>query len=938
MKSSNISLAGIAFIFNALLVLLLTIAYFSRAPWLPIAIDSGQVSLWLILLLGTLLLLLFFVYRRDISTYKIKRTIARKEKNFELAVSNVRDYAIFMIDTNGKVCTWNKGAQNMKGYTADEVIGQPIDIFYTQEDLAKGIPQRNLRLALEKTSLETKGWRLRKDKTAFFADITFIALFDENGDHYGYLKFTRDITEKRKDEERIRFLATIANNIHDPVISTDNNFIITRWNKGAKITFGWKSSEAIGKDIVELLQAEYPVVERQRILYLLQEEGYWNGEVIYHNSIGQPINVWATVSHLVDEDGRVTGNLILARDITGSKKTEDALNKINNELEQRVMEKTMKLYESEKQLRYTMDNMLEGIQILDFGWHYTYLNNSAVLQSKFTREQLINHTLMEMYPGVEETTLFKTLWQCMHERVSRHIDNEFQYPDGTVGFFELSIQPVPEGLFILSIDISERKKAEARLRESQENMEAIFENSSEGFLLTDLDGNIKTFNNIAIERMKFVTGKEMAPGTSIFEFVEEKDVEFFSSVFASVIAGETVQFDQLYKLPDGSESWINFSFNPVRKNDEITGMCVTGRDITQKKLADRQQKEMTERMSAIINTLPANIALLDEKGVIVDVNNAWRNFADENDYIGPQYCIGDNYIDVAKKAKGAEKSDGFNVARGLALIIKKEIKEFIYEYPCHSPAKYRWFRMIATPLEEQRYSGAVVMHIDISEVKRLEEERLNNKIMEQKKLAQAILMAQEEERDHIGKELHDNINQILAGTKLYLGAAAKQNKQLKELNKYPMELIDKSIEEIRILSKRNTTPPKNIGLKENIESLLDSIRKSSNMNITLHYPSVKKDLSPEIKLNIYRMIQEQMTNILKHANANNVTVTIEVGDHEVFCVTEDDGRGFDTKMKRTGIGMSNMQNRLELLSGNMNIISAPGKGCIIKAHIPLNLS
>jgi len=929
MKKSILFLAMLALVLNGVLAMIaLYLLMTGPGP-------SSGIYISFVVISSILVILSFAILRTSIACYRMTSRMERTERNFELTVSNIKDYAIFMIDTTGRISTWNQGAAKIKGYDAREILGKPIDHFYTAEDRAKGIPQKNLQLTLEKGFYETRGLRLRKDGTSFYADITFIALYDEEGRHYGFLKFTRDITERRKDEERIRFLATIANNIPDPVISTDHEFKVTRWNDGATKAFGWKAADAIGRNITDLLQPEYPGDNRQKILYILKEEHYWHGEMIYHHALGQEKPVLATMSHLVNEEGKITGYLVLARDISERKKAEEALNRLNTELEQRVTEKTMMLYETEKQLRVSMDNMLEGIQILDFGWHYRYVNHSVVQQSKFPRDALLGHTMMEVYPGIDQTPLFASLQECMNLRQSRQMENEFRYPDGSVGYFQLSVQPVPEGLFILSIDISEKKKAELQALESQENLRAIFENSSEGFLLTDRGGTIKTFNNIAVDRMKFITGREMKEGVSVFDFVNQQGIAFFQSLFERVLSGETVQYDQHYKLPEDQESWINFSFNPVREDDRIVGMCVTGRDITLKKSTERQQREMAEKMSAIINTLPANIALLDEDGTIVEVNDAWKIFAEQNNYNRQNYYLGDNYLDAARRATGKEREDGENVARGIQLVLNRKIREFVYEYPCHAPDRQRWFRMIVTALEEKKYAGAVVMHIDISEIKRLEDERLKGKIAEQKKIAQAILMTQEAERDFMGKELHDNINQILASAKLYLGAASRQNEDVKELSKYPIDLIDKGIQEIRQLSKRSITPPRDISLKEHIESLLDTIRENSDLQIELHYHATSRELSAELKLNIYRMMQEQMNNILKHANARSVRIEIRNDDRYLTCITTDDGRGFDIHARRSGIGMTNMQNRLQLFNGTMEILSEPGKGCTIAIVIPL---
>lgn len=108
----------------------------------------------------------------------------------------------------------------------------------------------------------------------------------------------------------------------------------------------------------------------------------------------------------------------------------------------------------------TLDTLIEGFQLISFDWRYLYVNDAVVKHSKYTREDLLGSTMMEKYPGIEKTPMFDLLKICMTERKADCFENEFTYPDNSKGWFELRIQPVPEGLFILSIDITERKKIE----------------------------------------------------------------------------------------------------------------------------------------------------------------------------------------------------------------------------------------------------------------------------------------------------------------------------------------------------------------------------------------------------------------------------------------------------------------------------------------------
>ncbi|MCW3072864.1 MAG: hypothetical protein JWO44_2754 [Bacteroidetes bacterium] len=130
-----------------------------------------------------------------------------------------------------------------------------------------------------------------------------------------------------------------------------------------------------------------------------------------------------------------------------------------------------KAKESELRIWNTLDKMMEGIQIISSDWKYLYMNEAVARQGKYKKEELIGHTMMEKYPGIDQSPLFKVLQRCMNEGVSEFIENEFQYNDNSKGWFELSIQPVPEGIFILSIDITKRKAAEADIRKLNEELE-----------------------------------------------------------------------------------------------------------------------------------------------------------------------------------------------------------------------------------------------------------------------------------------------------------------------------------------------------------------------------------------------------------------------------------------------------------------------------------
>ncbi len=141
---------------------------------------------------------------RDITAKREQeRALFETEQRFRLLVQGVRDYAIYMLDTEGRVTNWNSGAEAIKGYSADEIVGQHFSRFYTEEDRARGDPQFALETALREGKYEREAWRVRKDGSLFWANVVLDPIFDESGKHVGFAKITRDVTERKKAEEEL---------------------------------------------------------------------------------------------------------------------------------------------------------------------------------------------------------------------------------------------------------------------------------------------------------------------------------------------------------------------------------------------------------------------------------------------------------------------------------------------------------------------------------------------------------------------------------------------------------------------------------------------------------------------------------------------------------------------------------------------------------------
>jgi two-component system sensor histidine kinase UhpB len=188
----------------------------------------------------------------------------------------------------------------------------------------------------------------------------------------------------------------------------------------------------------------------------------------------------------------------------------------------------------------------------------------------------------------------------------------------------------------------------------------------------------------------------------------------------------------------------------------------------------------------------------------------------------------------------------------------------------------------------------------------------------------------------MGRELHDNINQILTTTKMYLDMALTEKDISEELIKKSHENISTAIEEIRILSK-SLVPPSlgDIGLKEAVQEMVNNLKFSQKIEILLHTSGLgKHSLSKNAQLMAFRIVQEQMNNVLKYSKATKVDIRISVTMELLILIIADNGVGFDPKKRMKGIGLMNITSRAELHNGAVEIISSPGNGCTLKISIP----
>lgn len=262
------------------------------------------------------------------SSLRSAEHLRQSEERFRLLVESVRDYAIFMLDPSGIVLTWNAGAQRIKGYLAQEIIGRHFSDFYPPEALARGLPAHELKVAAEVGSFEDEGWRVRKDGSLFWANVVITAMRDETRQLIGYAKVTRDLTQRRNHEEALRqseerFRLLVEGVAEYAVFMLDVNGRIATWNAGAQRIKGYGSDEIIGQHFsvfypADVRESGWPEHELQ----VAAERGSFLDEGWRVRKDGTTFWANVTITALRDDAGKLVGFAKLTRDLTESKRVE----------------------------------------------------------------------------------------------------------------------------------------------------------------------------------------------------------------------------------------------------------------------------------------------------------------------------------------------------------------------------------------------------------------------------------------------------------------------------------------------------------------------------------------------------------------------------------------------------------------------------------------
>lgn len=566
-------------------------------------------------------------------------------------------------------------------------------------------------------------------------------------------------------------------------------------------------------------------------------------------------------------------------------------------------------------------------------------NRQYLVLNAHMRKKVKELSGMEIRPGsavVDFTELLEAspqmdwekLYQTGFKGIPQELTSEFLI-QGRRTSFEISITPIQEDGKITALtcfvkDVTESKRTKEALKQSELKFRSLIENSTDIITMADAGGYFFYGSPSAKKILGYEESDYM--GRHVCSFVHPDSLPATTELLQNIVNHPhqlfTIDLKVFHK--NGTTRWVQGLAANMLHVPGVHALVGNFRDITERRKAEELIRESEYLYKNLFNKGPLPIFVCDAVTLeFLEVNEAAvQHYGYSRNEFMHMTAFEVMLQEDREELKKLLEDQNYNHHH---VIIRKHFKK---------NREIIFVEVLAHVINYKGRNAWLVVVNDITEKIQLQNQLVEEKVHRQREITKAAIDAQDKEREALGRELHDNVTQILSTAKLCITCAKDNPAQQAAMLQRSSDNITTAIEEIRRLSRSMIeTFHREVGLKLSVNDLIENIQLVKNCRITLDYSVPdEQQLDDKLKTTIFRIVQEQLNNIIKHAEASVIHIGIVQNGNTLLVNIEDNGIGFNTTAKRKGIGISNMTTRAELFNGRVKIRSAPGNGCRLEAR------
>ncbi len=776
-------------------------------------------------------------------------------EQFRLLVQSVTDYAIFLLDSNGRVSSWNEGAERIKGYGASEIVGRPIALFYPPEDRDAGKPEQGLDCAEREGRFHTEGWRLRKDGSRFWADVVITALRDARGGLRGFAKVTRDMSARHRERENEQRVAAM----------------LERQRALAELgllALGETGLEPVLERAVamvrDLLQTEFV-----RVLELLPE--------------GDALKLVAGTGWKPGMVGSATvplrANSILSYTLYSSDLAPDAANQPRR---------------------------------------------AAVIEDLASEDRFPRTGMLHEHGIVSGMSIVIPGRGVPYGVLGAHSATRRRFMPGDAEFLQAVANVVSAAV--------QRQRAHEQVRASEARLVAFADHSQAVMFLKDREGRYRLVNEQFLQR--FGLRRDQVIGRTDLELFPRDQALSFAANDAEVLSlGAPLQFEESARYIEGERVSLVAKFPVPDASGAVTGVGGVATDITERKRTEQALREQRTLLAEAQNLAGLGSWEWDAaNGRVTWSDELYRIYGVERERFTPSY---EGYLERVHP-------DDRQQTRSMLARALMDERGFTFDERIVRPdGEVRYLRSRGELVRDDKGRSLKVLGtcLDITE-QRNSETALRAAADNLQALTRRLVEAEEAERRRIARELHDRVGQNLSALNinldLALGAAAGAS-PLRRRIEDSVSLVDATLQSIEnVMAELRPPLLDEYGLGAALGWYAEEFSRRTGIAVVLRDgKDAAADLRPEAAVALFRIAQEALNNVAKHAGAKQVSVELACEAEEIVLRVADDGAGFDPAAAARGKrwGMKTMRERAEAAGGRLEVDSAPGEGTIVRASV-----